>query len=148
MSMTSTIAEAVAALIRASDIDVEVSVTWMPSQEISELRSGPPRVTIYPRSRNPVGSETRGEARIEHTIDIAMQALVNLVNPDTVLNDSVDALVDIAEDISDLLHRMSIGIQGVAWLDTEHEPLCDYEALVTKQVFLSLISVTYFEARP
>jgi hypothetical protein len=144
-----TICEKLRERIGAASLSQSVAVrrSWMPqgAMEPGSYESAP-EVTIYQAGRA-LASENRSVNSVSHQISIAIHRRVQHATDNPQQLDEIDDLVELAQEISDLLHSDPIDVASVVWQETAHEPLCDYQMLTESQVFLSVITITYREYR-
>lgn len=111
---------------------------YRPQFDLEELKSL--RVSVVPKA---IEIATLGRRSNQHdvSVDVAVQQRVDAAD-----NTALDALMTLVQQIADFLRLRRIDLadgSSAVWIKTENTPIYSPEHLEQKQVFTSVLTVTY-----
>jgi len=114
---------------------------YRPEFELKELSEV--RVSVVPRKID-ITNISRQANQYDVAIDVAVQKKVNAADLE-----QLDALMALVEQIADIfrLRRVPLPDGSALWGKTENDPVFAPEHLETKQVFTSVLTLTFRIAR-
>ena len=146
MSVIIDLADVVVALLNAETFAPTFTAErkYRPADDLGDLSTL--TVLVVPKTQvlEPL---TRGTNRNEYTLDIGVMKRVTAET-----NVILDAFMDLAEDVLDLLvspsnRILTVGSDKANWIRAEVDPIYDPESLKVESVFISVIRITYMIAR-
>lgn len=138
MSVLKDLANAVVAKLNAGEFSLPFTAAraYVPVATLEELAMM--RVTVVPKSLT-ISPLTRAKDTHSYAVDVGVQQRV-----DTSATDDTDALASLVEEIADLLRRSRLpDFPAARWVSVENDPIYDWERLKERQVFTSVLTVTY-----
>lgn len=141
MSQLIAAADAVAAEINGAapgtfGLAVTAKRDYLPDFDLADLKEL--RVSVVPAGRVDA-SLARNTAQRDLSIHVGVQQRVSLDEPG-----DLDALMELVEQIADFFrHRRLSAMPTAAWIKTEYLPVYSQEHLQQKQVFTSVLTLTF-----
>jgi len=143
MSLLVQIADAVVAELNAPaagfDPPLNAARHYRPVFDLAELKTL--RVSVVPKGIE-IASLGRNANQHDVSVDVAVQKKITLAD-----NAELDGLMALVERIADLLRlrRLTVGtgVAAAVWVKTENVPVYSPEHLETKQVFTSVLTLTF-----
>lgn len=135
MSVIVDIADAVVTVLNANDFSVafEAARAYVPRAELKALDGV--QVTVVPRS---IAVEPITRVQDSQVVEIHVGIQQSCSADDLV---ALDALMDLVQEVRNYLKRRHLS--NAKWLSIENAPIYDPAHLREKNVFTSLITVTY-----
>jgi hypothetical protein len=138
MSDTVQLAEALKVLLAGGSFSLPITVqrTYVPTFTLMDLENVQVTVTPATVERSNV---SRSHRQFDRGVEVAVNKRVSAISIP-----NIDALVDLTEEIADFLDGQNLGTPEPVyqWQGTEVIPY-DQEVLHSKNVFVSLLTVTY-----
>ncbi|MCL2647568.1 MAG: hypothetical protein FWD61_11275 [Phycisphaerales bacterium] len=138
MSLVVDVADAVVAMLKAEPLKLDAIRAYRPEFELVELKTL--RVSVVPRGIE-ITSLNRNANQHDVSVDVGVQ---QKVDPNDAA--ALDALMAKVQQIADelRLRRLTLPNDGSAiWVKTANEPVYSPDHLQTKQVFTSVLTLTY-----
>ena len=139
-SVTVQVADAMVAELNAGPFDPALGATrlYRPEFDLAQLKTT--QVTLVPKKIE-ITNIARNANQYDVSIDVAVQKKVDLAN-----QADLDGLMALVEQIGEFfrLRRLTLAGGGSAlWAKTENDPIFAPEHLETKQVFTSVLTLTF-----
>ncbi|MCL2645434.1 MAG: hypothetical protein FWD61_00345 [Phycisphaerales bacterium] len=143
-SLVICIADAVVAAIKAEPLKLDAVRAYRPEFELPELKTL--RVSVVPRGIE-ITSSGRNANQHDVSIDVAVQKKVDAGD-----QEELDGLMTVVEKIADCLRLRRLEFSGgsggaAVWVKTENAPIYSPEHLESKQVFTSVLTLTFRTVR-
>lgn len=140
MSAFSSIADAVVALLLAAPFGTFTPAitpvrTWLVDFDLKDL--GTLRVSVVPGPLNADLADRGRDENGQYTVDVVVQQKTDASDS------QVDAVIGTAEQIFDYLREHDPAASSATSVAWHHTPLIVNEALLTKNVVTSVVTVTY-----
>jgi len=143
-SLILSVTDAVVAALKAEPLKLDAVRAYRPEFELPELKTV--RVSVVPRGIEITGLG-RNANQHDVSIDVAVQKKVDASD-----QEELDGLMAVVEKIADSLRLRRLewtgGSGGAAvWVKTENSPIYSPEHLESKQVFTSVLTLTFRSVR-
>ncbi len=142
MAMVTDIADAVVTALKSADAGlpqpVSIARAYLPQFDLAELKTL--RVTVVPK-RIEIASLGRNSNQHDVSVDVAVQKKIASASAD-----ELDPLMTLVEQIANYLRLKRLALasgDSAIWVKTENAPIYAPEHLEQKQVFTSVLTVTY-----